>query len=573
MHLTQRSPYSVMCAKLLRTSIVSLAVIASAQGMETLWAVFSFNIHGDNTAAVFPQAGVLTPLGARNLYDIGRLFRRRYVDGRRDTSNDTAVDENPIMGISQFRLEADQVQVYSAPDYASQASALAFMQGLYPPDAFLNDSTADDFALLANGSVVRAPLGGYQYPRIRVPGLSDPSSILISGHLGCGSYQRHRRRYEQSTEAQQLRSETAGFYTNLYNKVLHKEFSEAEVGYDNAYGIFRYLQYQLTHDAAMPELLSAEDYQRARALADQYMLATNANVSSASASEPSMSTIAGRTLSQLILRSFEQNIASQGSIAKMTMVFGDVEPAISLAALALLPSSANSYFASVPDLGSSFIFELYSVNTSLDTVYPEASDLFVRFYFRNGSATDAPFQLHALFGNGPSRSYLSFTEFRQMLAQILVSSTEEWCLSCGSTAIFCQGAIPSVTIKQSGLGLAGAGGVGAAAALVAVSLLALIVWLFKSRIRRRLKVSGSGGFRGSQKMASDPDVSFTPAVANFDIPGNTTGRRPGGATKGHERTGSWEMEHKNVSTTISEPADNGDEVILDSEPVRPRETV
>lgn len=565
-----------MSVQLLLVPIISLAVIAAAQEMETVWAVFSFNVYGDSTPIVFPQPGVLTSLGAQNLYDIGSLFRSRYVDGSGDGSNDTTVENSPVMGISQFRLDIDQIQVYSAADYASQASALAFMQGLYPPDAVSNDSIIEDSALLANGSVVHAPLGGYQYPRIRVPGLSDSNSILISGNLGCGAYQRHRIRYEHSKEAEQLRSETASFYTDLYNSVLHRAFSKAEVGYGNAYEIFRYLQYQMIHDAAVPELLSEEDYQRAKALADQYMLAANANVSSVHVSEPSISTIAGRTLSRLILQSFEQNIASQGSIVKMTMVFGDVEPAMSLAALALLPSSANSNFAMVPDLGSSFIFELYSLNTPADTVYPATSDLFVRFYFRNGSAVDAPFQLHSLFGNGPSQSYLPFTEFQQNLAQIQVSSTKEWCMSCHSTAIFCEGAVPSVKAKQSGLGLVGAGGIGAAVTLVTVALLAAVFRLCKSHIHRRPRSSNLGGFKGSQKMFSDPDISFAPAMGNFSMTGNTAARRPGRTIRGHERTGSWEMEHKYTPTTISGLPDNGDdglEVNFDSEPVRPRETV
>ena len=57
--------------------------------------------------------------------------------------------------------------IMSTNDEFVTASAMAFMQGLYPPRGVV----VDDESMLGNGTLEQFPLGGYQYPNIE--SLSD----------------------------------------------------------------------------------------------------------------------------------------------------------------------------------------------------------------------------------------------------------------------------------------------------------------------------------------------------------------------------------------------------------------
>ena len=59
------------------------------------------------------------------------------------------------------------------------ASALAFMQGLYPPveGIFATNNGGLGASVMANRSLVQFPLNGYQYPSVLTMDLTDPSYI------------------------------------------------------------------------------------------------------------------------------------------------------------------------------------------------------------------------------------------------------------------------------------------------------------------------------------------------------------------------------------------------------------
>jgi hypothetical protein len=522
--------------------------LAHAQGLtQTIWAVFDFNVYGDSTPALLPQARTLTSLGAQELYDVGSAFRDRYILGAAlNSSSETSSVDNWIIGLSQYRLDAAEVRIYSTADQFVAASALAFMQGLYPPLAESNGTYLDETYLLANGSVLASPLNDYQYPLIYTASLTDSNSILVAGQVDCPMHQVSKLQYRSSSDFEQVEADSLQYYDHLYEIALYGSVDKNLVGYSNAQDVFEYLQYEYLHNDTLASFLPQADLQRARALANQYVFATNGNLSASGIHDGGfIRAVAGRTLARLILQSFDINIETQGATSKMTTVFGGVEPAVAFAALTQLASPMNSDFYGMPVPGASLVLELYSLNTSLDIQYPDVSDLFVRLLLRNSSSRDAQFVSYPLFGHGPSQIDIPFNEFQAGLGQIILSSTEGWCDTCNSSAIFCNGVVEHSDNprRNEGLSLAGAGGIGAAVTLATVALIAGIAWLCGFGTNRSHRESRLGGFKGNDKMASDHDVSFAnPAGGVFG--GSVIDRPENAATKGHERSGSWEMKNK-----------------------------
>jgi len=222
----------------------------------------------------------------------------------------------------------------------------------------------------------------------------------------------------------------------------------------------------------------------------------------------------------------------------------------SFAALAGLTSDQNAIFYSVPPFGSSYIFELVSMvpEGNVDTGYPDASDMYVRFYFQNGTDKYSRAIEYPLFGRSPSQTLIPYSEFVAGISKFSLSGVKEWCETCGSYSIFC----PAYTSDDDSAarGKAGhhavsptvAGVIGALVALaVAAILFGLLMALTGLRVHRqgRKRRSDLAGFKGSQKLASDQDLTIPKGGAGAVV--TTTEHDP---TKSHERVGSWELGDK-----------------------------
>ncbi|KAF3401056.1 hypothetical protein DPV78_005324 [Talaromyces pinophilus] len=519
--------------------LLSLQVLAQDAGV-TVWAVFGFNVHGDSTPAVLSEPKTLTPFGARNLYNVGSNFRARYIIGGSVKAQNTWVQD-----LNQNKLDPEQVRIYSTSEQFNEASALAFMQGLYPPTGDEDQSYTylDDTYILSNGTIVGSPLNDYQYPRIYASSLADPGSIFVAGQADCDKHQELEQEYQASSEFQRIDSENAQFYSDMYELALEGVMSEVSVGYARAADVYEYLEYNYLHNQSLMTALSSHDLQRARVLANQYKYATNGNVTvSSNDDNDRVRAIAGRTLSRLILQSLLMNIETEGSASKMTLVFGGVEPIVAFAGLSQLASTMNSQFYGMPVLGSSMILELFSMSPTSSDVYPKPSDLYVRLLFRNSSSSHEGFTQYPLFGYGPSQIDLPFNEFAAALGEFMLPSTKAWCDTCNSSPMFCLGAANlGKKHSKNHLSLAGAGAIGAAVTLAVVLATMGIAWLCGMGLYRRRKSPGLGGFKGDRKMASDQDVSFAnPSNGAFQKFTSVGGAK----VKSHERTGSWEMRNK-----------------------------
>ena len=138
-----------------------LASLASSQSTilnEQVLSSFIYTVYGDRTPLILPEDPTLTPLGAQQLYGVGQKFRNRYVGSNGSVPSGTA-----ILGISPYVLNNEAISILTTSDQYLVASASAFMQGLYPPLDLSSSSTyATDLSVLANGSIITAPLSNYR---------------------------------------------------------------------------------------------------------------------------------------------------------------------------------------------------------------------------------------------------------------------------------------------------------------------------------------------------------------------------------------------------------------------------
>jgi hypothetical protein len=156
-------------APLLVTAILALSATALAQNtQQVVWSAVSYTYHGEKTPALFPGPYDLTPLGANQLYEAGQIIRDRYISAPPNGTHLT--NFSPINGISSSAIDNSQLVVFSTDDPWVSASAMAFLQALYPP----RDSIVVDLeSILGNSSLDQYPLNGYQYPNIETLSVLD----------------------------------------------------------------------------------------------------------------------------------------------------------------------------------------------------------------------------------------------------------------------------------------------------------------------------------------------------------------------------------------------------------------
>ncbi|KAI9828124.1 MAG: hypothetical protein M1832_003651 [Thelocarpon impressellum] len=515
---------------------------AAAAADETVHAAVVFNRYGEHTPLMVSGPTSLTPLGATQMLDAGSFLRDRYIDG---SDND---DTSPIRGLSKDVLKNEQLYALAGGSETVAASAQAFFQGLYPP---LDAANVTEGGTLANGSAVESPLGGYQYAHVYAVTDVDLNAVWVNGDANCPQHTVSRLRYKDTAESKALSTETSGFYSGLESKALGGDLDALWGGYSNAYGIYDYVNYGYTHNATVRKLVSADDLARLRALADRREFAMNGDLSVSGASSGDMiRAVSGRTLAAKVVALLRQNIRTQGRSYKLSAMFGGYEPFLAFAALAQLPR-ANPNFYGLPQVGSSMAFELFSVGNA--TAYPKDADLMVRFVLRNGTGADADARSYPLFGRGLSRTDMTWADFQAGMDTIKLARVGDWCDACSSRQYYCTifssksdlwGSSPSATPSASrkrALKPAVAGALGAAVTLgvlfLCAAAAALVFGVRVSRVGRRR--SDLGGFKGSEKLASDADLArVLPAPAAAVVAGATV-------KGGHERVGSWELRDRN----------------------------
>lgn len=270
--------------------------------------------------------------------------------------------------------------------------------------------------------------------------------------------------------------------------------------------------------------------------------------------------IAGEMLARKVLGQLAVNIASGGANAKLSLLFGEFQPILSFFSLAYSSRSNSSNFQGIPEFASSMVFELFSYDNSTDE-YPSTSDLWVRFYFRNGTTNSSELINYPLFGHGPSQTAMSWADFESGMESIMLEDVSDWCTACGASAVFCPALNSSIAVmeqsRSSDMSPAAAGAIGAGVTLgVALLAMAGLMLLGGLRFHRGGSVVGAGtrrksslgGFKGSTKLASDADVSFASKGAPFGVSvaeqqqkHSQEQQRAPESGQPRERIGSWEL--------------------------------
>lgn len=363
----------------------------------------------------------------------------------------------------------------------------------------------------------------------------------------------------------------------------------------NAIQVAEYLSYQYAHNSTIYNLLSNESrydgvLEKARLLASEQAWYRFGNTSTAGSASNSQA-IAGMTLASSVISQFYALVVDRNSAGDPTdisyplkFVFGEYEAMISLISL-VMADYHNVYFHSIPEFGSAIIFELFSTGSNVQFPMDE-EDLWVRFSFHNGTGYENN-QLIAfpIFGNGPSGTDMPWLEFKRRMLDISIGDIANWCDTCDSDVIFCRGVnMNNITLIVPGreqrhrVSPAVAGVIGAIVTLAVAALLFALAMLvggirFHRVPPRSKKSSDLGGFKGSAKLASDPDLSLAKnavPVAGIVSFGDGKERR------GHERMGSWELRQKEFNKDIEERSPRASFDAIDavtSKPVEPRQSI
>lgn len=145
---------------------------------ERVWSSIAWVMHGDRSPLDVPGVPPnLTPLGAQQLVDRGRVLRNRYIVAAQepDSFDVSKLIGAKLVGLSTNAIDNTQLDILAGADGYNFHSSLALMQGLYPPSTrVFNGTDGIAAALLANTEILDYPLEGYQYPVIRSPSVDDP---------------------------------------------------------------------------------------------------------------------------------------------------------------------------------------------------------------------------------------------------------------------------------------------------------------------------------------------------------------------------------------------------------------
>jgi hypothetical protein len=167
-----------------RTALLLLATLLPVSLAQNdtvnVWSAVSFILYGERTPLVNGNSA-LTPVGAQQMYEQGSVFRARYIGANStSTPDENAITTSaPIVGLQRNAIDNSQLTILTTTDAYTAASALAFMQGLYPPmnQSFAPGAGGLESAVLADGTMVNFPLDGYQYAVMETATTQSPDMV------------------------------------------------------------------------------------------------------------------------------------------------------------------------------------------------------------------------------------------------------------------------------------------------------------------------------------------------------------------------------------------------------------
>ncbi|EED19799.1 conserved hypothetical protein [Talaromyces stipitatus ATCC 10500] len=473
---------------------IVLAVLAAMHlqvaSSETVLGAYIYQRHGDRTPKIIGSPS-LTALGYEEVFARGSYYNKRYI-----VSNSSY----QIDGIATDLVKLSQLNITAPWDNVIQNSGAGWLQGLYPPAGQAASQT------LSNGTSVEPPLNGFQLIPIGTTssGSGSESAPWLQSVTGCKNAQVSSNNYFSSDSYQALLLSTKSLYQSLLPMV-KATFSLSDLSFKNAFSIWDVLNVASIHNSTKeyPALqqLNSSLMNELFGLASihEYNLAYNA-------SDP-VRAIAGAVLAGQVLQGLNNTITSSGRGNKLTIQFGSYATALSYFGLAQLPA-ANSNFTGIPSYASSMIWELVT-NSSLENGFPSTSDIYVRFYFHNGTSAASPdLESYPLF-NQPSL-LLSWSDFVSSSQAFAITSEAQWCQQCGNSGSICSAAdstasnasVSATPSSAGGISKAVAGVIGAMVTLGVILGVEALIMLVGGISLTRKRATPVENFPAAEKVAS-----------------------------------------------------------------------
>ena len=478
--------------------ITALTVASIASAQETVLGVYIFSRHGDRTAKSTPPTN-LTDLGYQEVFTSGTYFRNQYV------ASDAP---RRIHGINTDLVKQSQITASAPVDTVLQNSAIAFLQGIYPPVGQTLGSNT-----LRNGTVVQSPLNGYQLIPLETveTGAGSEDAAWLQGATSCANAQISSNNYFISQDYLDTLARTKPLYESV-SPMVDRTFTPAKTSYKNAYTIWDLLNVASIHNSSdnfpNADLLTPELFFQLKMLAGkhEFNLAYNE-------SEP-IRAITGSIIANEVVEALNETITGKGK-SKLNIQFGAYAGMFSFFGLANLTAVSPDFYG-VPDYASSLTWELVTNATVSGSDFPPQDEISVRFLFHNGTTSQfsSPTE-YPLFGQ--SVSPLPWSDFVAGMNKFSIKSQTEWCHACGNSTGVCSSAAltdsgdaPSTSSinndkssHSGGISKSVAGVIGAIvtlAILLLVGLLVILVGGFRLVSKKRLATqNGASSIPGAGK--------------------------------------------------------------------------
>jgi hypothetical protein len=286
-------------------TLITALTAASSVSAETVLGAYIFSRHGDRTAKSTPPAN-LTDLGYQQVFTSGTYFRNRYVAS--DASN-------RIYGLNSDIVKQSQITASAPTDTVLQNSAMAFLQGLYPPvGSTLGSQT------LRNGSIVQSPLNGYQLIPLETvqTGANSENAAWLQGSTNCLNAQISSNNYFTSDEYLTTLSATRELYQSTL-PMINRTFNSTTATFKNGYTIWDLLNVASIHNATddfqSADLLTPELFNELFYLANEHEWGLAYNES-----EP-IRAVTGSIIAAEIVEALNMTITGKGR-SKLNIQFG-----------------------------------------------------------------------------------------------------------------------------------------------------------------------------------------------------------------------------------------------------------
>ncbi|KAF9525011.1 histidine phosphatase superfamily [Crepidotus variabilis] len=333
-----------------------------------------------------------TALGEAESHSVGALVRNTYLNSQ---------SPSYIEGVRSDLVDNSEVKVRVKAGVEGSVvfdSAIAFLQGLYPPNP-------NNKIVLANETTIVAPLGGYQY--VPVETVEPGNDRSLESWTDCPNFQKRIKEFYSSADFKAKAQDAQPFFKSVKDYVFGRPTS-----LENAWNIFDFVNTQLIHNKTYAYRLPPTFIEQARHWANYH----EAGIFSDKEIN-GIGNIAGRTLLHTILSSLEL-ISFNGNPLQFMLIETTYQPFISFIHQTGILAGRPDLFG-IPDYASAIAIELRRGSP------PDVRD-FLRIKFRNG--TSYGFEDVHVFGH---HADIPLTEFIYRAENAAITSNRQWKQVCG----------------------------------------------------------------------------------------------------------------------------------------------